>query len=114
MLENFLKLDPNTDPELLDIMGSGDVHEEELDISLAKEEVFETKDKTPKSSRNQKMGLPKQPSPSMSVKAKKPNVAESWEDEVTDDEPNREKREETTPGSEDVDGNTAPQAANQT
>ncbi|KAE8142623.1 hypothetical protein BDV38DRAFT_278141 [Aspergillus pseudotamarii] len=68
-LENFLKLSPSTDPHLLDIMGSGDVHEEELDISLAREEVFEPKDKTPKSSRNQKMGLPKQPLPSMLAKA---------------------------------------------
>ena len=97
-LENFLKLSPSTDQDLLDIMGSGDAHEEDLDISLTKEEVSEPKDKTPQSSRYQKMGLPKTPSPSMPVKAKKPKVAESWEDEVSDDEPNREKREETTSG----------------
>ncbi|KDE81079.1 putative helicase, DEAD-box [Aspergillus oryzae 100-8] len=95
-LENFLKLSPNTDPDLLDIMGSGDAHEEELDISFAKEKVSEPENKPLKSSKNKTKGLPKQPSPSMPVKVKKPKVAESWEDEVSDDEPNPEEKEETT------------------
>ncbi|KJK62905.1 hypothetical protein P875_00034257 [Aspergillus parasiticus SU-1] len=95
-LENFLKLSPNADPDLLDIMGSGDAHEEELDISFAKEEVSEPEDKTLKSSKNKTKGLPKQPSPSMPIKAKKPEAAESWEDEVSDDEPNPEEKEAAT------------------
>ncbi|KAE8307925.1 hypothetical protein BDV41DRAFT_568673 [Aspergillus transmontanensis] len=95
-LENFLKLSPNADPDLLDIMGSGDAHEEELDISFAKEEISEPEDKTLKSSKNKTKGLLKQPSPSMPIKAKKPEAAESWEDEVSDDEPNPEEKEATT------------------
>ncbi|KAE8377830.1 hypothetical protein BDV26DRAFT_203452 [Aspergillus bertholletiae] len=93
-LENFLKLSPGTDPDLLDVMGGGDAHEEKLDISLAKEEVSEPEDKTLKPSKTQKNGLPKQPSPSVLAKAKKHKVAESWEDNVSDDELSTEEKKE--------------------
>ena len=77
--ENFFKLSPDADLDLLDTIGSGEAREEELDFSEARD--------LPKPARRQNKIHRRQLAPSNPTKAQRFEVAESWEDEVSDQEP---------------------------
>ncbi|KKK19142.1 hypothetical protein ARAM_001410 [Aspergillus rambellii] len=93
-LENFLKLSPNTDPCLLETMGSGDALEEESDNKAF--EAAEGHIRMPDSYR-------KESRPTVQPKAKHPgstsfkdkdkdssDVAENWDDALSDEDNNKE------------------------
>ncbi|PYI11968.1 DEAD/DEAH box helicase [Aspergillus sclerotiicarbonarius CBS 121057] len=92
--ENFLKLSPNTDLDLLDVAGSGDNHELDLDDNAIDASQLSH---SPSSGRTTKpagrasvtvQSTPNTPSASRSTaKPKKPKVADSWEDELSDENP---------------------------
>lgn len=77
--ENFFKLSPEADLDLLDTIGSGEAREEELDFSEARD--------LPKPARQQNKIHRRQLARSSPTKAQRFEVAESWEDEVSDQEP---------------------------
>lgn len=86
--ENFLKLAPNTDADMLDTIGSGDAYEDELDKRAMEVEGFSS-EVTPAS--QQKIGHSRSQSGKDSVviapiKAKKAKVSDNWDDELSDDE----------------------------
>ncbi|RAK96957.1 putative DEAD/DEAH box helicase [Aspergillus ibericus CBS 121593] len=95
-LENFLKLSPNTDLDLLDVAGSGDNHELSLDDNAIDADQS-SPSPSPSSGRTTKLAgrtsataQSKAKTPLAQgpiAKAKKPKVADSWEDEMMDDNP---------------------------
>ncbi|KAM5464132.1 putative RNA helicase [Microsporum ferrugineum] len=87
-LENFLKLSPNTDASILDAMGTGDTHENELDAAAIQETVETTNSKGLKAvDRGAAKGLPASTSiPVTTTQARKQKATGSWEDEEESDE----------------------------
>ncbi|RDW76742.1 putative DEAD/DEAH box helicase [Aspergillus mulundensis] len=82
-LENFMKLSPGLDPDLLETMGSGDTLEDDLD-----DELLEMSG----SGNSFKASLPQRPhttntsaTASRKQKLKKSKVADSWDDSWSDD-----------------------------
>ncbi|KAL4931974.1 putative DEAD/DEAH box helicase [Aspergillus undulatus] len=102
-LENFMKLSPGTDPEMLETMGVGDAFDEELEDKAFEGADFQTKTPEPQLTRGR-------PSISTSAilpakaKAKKKPVADSWEDEVSEDDLSDWEKEDSTSESQ---GNTS-------
>ncbi|KAI3082951.1 hypothetical protein CBS147353_2546 [Aspergillus niger] len=86
--ENYLKLSPNIDVDLLDVAGSGDVHEIDLDDNAydAKEPQPGTAVKSAHLAQAPVQATTKPPLTSVSANSKKAKVADSWEDEQSDDE----------------------------
>ncbi|KAK2841620.1 hypothetical protein FQN49_006075 [Arthroderma sp. PD_2] len=85
-LENFLKLSPGTDVDILDAIGSGDTHETELDVGAMQQATDGTK---PKDSRALNLQIAQTQSTSASLASavsRKKKVANSWEDEAEIDE----------------------------
>ncbi|KAL4807595.1 DEAD/DEAH box helicase [Aspergillus unguis] len=79
-LENFLKLSPGTDTDMLDAMGSGDVLEDEWD-----DKVFEADRSSMVPQMSEALGRqPAGASASRLLKAKKTKVVDSWEDNLSD------------------------------
>ncbi|KAL4912359.1 DEAD/DEAH box helicase [Aspergillus aurantiobrunneus] len=86
-LENFMKLSPGTDCEMLEIMGSGDAFEDELDDRVLGAAEGPKQSELPTSSKGRQ---PVVTAATRSAKTKKTEVADSWEDEISDeDEENR-------------------------
>lgn len=83
-MENFLKLS-NADGDLLDVMGSGSAHEANIDETFVEEEADSTKD----TSGTQAQTLPirqTQDAPvAVATKGPKKPVADSWEEDVSDE-----------------------------
>ncbi|KAI9039192.1 putative DEAD/DEAH box helicase [Aspergillus affinis] len=86
--ENFFKLAPNTDPDILDTRGCGDAYDDELDS-----EDIEAGNLTPEnsSSSHQQMTHGRGRSANASgnsapIKPTKSKIPESWDDELSDEE----------------------------
>ena len=91
--ENFLKLSPNTDLDLLDVAGSGDNHELDLDDGLIDASQSSPGKATKPAGRISIAIQPKPKTPfssGLTAKPKKPKVADSWEDELSDRDPSED------------------------
>lgn len=84
--ENFLKLSPDTDANMLDVVGGGEAHETELDQKVGELNLNDTPVSHSES-------VPKTQKPTSSTSTatagaapKKKKVAESWDDEISDAE----------------------------
>ncbi|PWY93852.1 DEAD/DEAH box helicase [Aspergillus sclerotioniger CBS 115572] len=100
--ENYLKLSNNTDMDLLDVAGSGDNRE----LSLEDDAVDTGQSSPGKTTKTAgrisatMQSKPKTPiSPGPSARPKKSKVADSWEDELSDEDPSQ-KDDEISKGSE--------------
>ncbi|PLB45008.1 DEAD/DEAH box helicase [Aspergillus steynii IBT 23096] len=87
-LENFLKFAPNTDTDMLDVQGSGDAYDEELDKRAmeagdSSSDVLSESHQKASHRKNQSGGGSAVTAP---VKAKKSKVSENWDDELSDEE----------------------------
>ncbi|KAH8433897.1 putative DEAD/DEAH box helicase [Aspergillus melleus] len=85
--ENFLKLAPNTDPDMLDTRGSGDAYEDELD----RQDIEGGNPSSESSSSHQSVTHARGQSTKVSgniapAKPKKSKVSENWDDGLSDDE----------------------------
>ncbi|GAQ42956.1 hypothetical protein AtubIFM54640_007100 [Aspergillus tubingensis] len=91
--ENYLKLSPNIDLDLLDVAGSGDVHEIDLDDNAydASDPLPGTATKSANLPRVRMQATTKPPLTSASANSKKAKVADSWEDELSADEESENK-----------------------
>ena len=80
---NFLKLSPSTDVDMIDTLGLGDAHEEEINADLV-EFGHETMDPTSSSTNP----APTAFTPGRISKAtkKKNKVSDSWEDDMSDED----------------------------
>ncbi|KAL4968332.1 putative DEAD/DEAH box helicase [Aspergillus stella-maris] len=96
-LENFMKLSPGTDCEMLEAMGAGDAYEDEIDDDAqgASEVPTESSPLSPAKNKQSSVILPERP-----VKAKRKPVADSWEDEMSDETPSDWEAEDTSPDSQ--------------
>lgn len=98
-LENFMKLSPGIDTDMLEAMGSGDAMDDEGDDRILEE--TESSSKVPKASASKG----KQPTAPAAIptRTKKARVADSWEDELSDSEDEDDKsdnlKENRAPGS---------------
>ncbi|GKZ23205.1 hypothetical protein AbraIFM66951_000706 [Aspergillus brasiliensis] len=87
--ENYLKLSPDIDADLMDVAGSGDAHEIDVD-----DNAFNSNDPLPGTAAksaglfqaNPVQSATKPPLTSVSANSKKPKVADSWEDDLSDDD----------------------------
>ncbi|RAK85618.1 DEAD/DEAH box helicase [Aspergillus costaricaensis CBS 115574] len=91
--ENYLKLSPNIDLDLLDVAGSGDVHEIDLDDNAyaANDPLPGTAAKSANLPQVRMQATTKPPLTSASANPKRAKVADSWEDELSDDEESENK-----------------------
>ncbi|EPS30640.1 hypothetical protein PDE_05592 [Penicillium oxalicum 114-2] len=82
-LENFLKLTPDTDLDMLDVMGQGEAYELELD-----DEGIEFDEKMTVPNQAARAQSPKtimaSPAPAARTKSKSSLVAENWDDDLSD------------------------------
>ncbi|OJZ84331.1 hypothetical protein ASPFODRAFT_82687 [Aspergillus luchuensis CBS 106.47] len=111
--ENYLKLSPNIDLDLLEVAGSGDVHEIDLDDSAygANDPQPGTTAKSAKLPQVRMQATTKPPLTSASANPKKAKVADSWEDELNDDEESENKvpeREENAKATNNPTSSTLP------
>ncbi|KAF3481035.1 uncharacterized protein GIQ15_03794 [Arthroderma uncinatum] len=109
--ENFLKLSPGTDADILDAIGSGDAHEGEVDLRAMQEATENMKLKGPGALDLRMTATaptsPSSPAPITTTRKKK--VADSWEDEAEDDEADEKAaiEAERPPPPEEADGTPA-------
>ncbi|BCR99186.1 putative DEAD/DEAH box helicase [Aspergillus luchuensis] len=111
--ENYLKLSPSIDLDLLDVAGSGDVHEIDLDDSAydANDPLPGTAAKSAHLPQVRMQATTKPPLTSASANPKKAKVADSWEDELNDDEESENKvpeREENAKATNNPTSSTLP------
>ncbi|KAL4797903.1 DEAD/DEAH box helicase [Aspergillus venezuelensis] len=106
-LENFMKLSPGTDCEMLETSGAGDAYEDELDGDAlgVSDDVTESSAPPPVKEKQTAAILPTRP-----TKVKKKPVADSWEDEMSDETPRDWEAEDTSPDSQ----GTSPRQAGST
>ncbi|KAL4949190.1 hypothetical protein BDW69DRAFT_174923 [Aspergillus filifer] len=106
-LENFMKLSPGTDCEILEAMGAGDAYEDEVDDDAlgVSEDPTESSALQPAKKKQFSVTLPESP-----AKGKKKPVADSWEDEMSDETPSDWEAEDTSPDSQ----GTSPRQAGST
>lgn len=82
-LENFLKLSPNSDADMIEVMGSGDAHEEERDVG-----DFQVQNMGPTDTNSKDLATRDAPSAATTGApvVRKKKVVDSWEDEADEDE----------------------------
>lgn len=87
-LENFLKLTPGTEIDMFDVVGGGDAHEMEIDNRLSDARVHEEDMKATMSAPTARPPQAKSGSTRsvawMPSKSKQKQVADSWDDELSD------------------------------
>ncbi|KAL4939941.1 hypothetical protein BDV06DRAFT_213885 [Aspergillus oleicola] len=82
-LENFMKLSPGTDCEMLEPLGAGAAYEDELDDEALGATDMPTEASAPPAKGKQSSAM----LPNRSAPAKKKPIADSWEDEMSDEVP---------------------------
>lgn len=88
-LENFLKLS-NADADILDVMGSGSAHEVALDDTFVEDEADTNNDKGSRQQRVLPTRKKQDFTASTTVKVWKKQVADSWEDDMSDEPKDQE------------------------
>ncbi|KAJ5464319.1 uncharacterized protein N7458_000005 [Penicillium daleae] len=105
-LENFLKLTPGTELDMLDVMGGGEAHEMEMDGTLSEAAVNDRDTVVTTSAhiaRHQQIRSDStRPVASMLSTTEKVGVTENWDDDVSDGPGGAKEGTEDAPNSLDV------------